>query len=336
MSQPPPQCTAMQLRAVGATDTGRVRKHNEDVVLLREDQQLFIVCDGAGGHDAGDVAARLAATAVATYLDETSAERMSRPDFDRFGIPVAARFLARAVHEANRQVHTAAQQLAADRGMGSTMVVVLFVPATGQLHVAHVGDSRLYRLRGGHLEQLTRDHSLLNDVLEERPDVPDDVLAQLPRNVVTRALGMGAKVRPTIATFDALIGDRYLLCTDGLGGYVPSSTIASCLGDPRPAGAVCQLLLNAADDAGGRDNVGIVVIECLQALSASERARRRLQAEQQAASTRIAQASAPELLLMGIEELDVYKTVEALAGGDLPADDDHALLEAVIAEHNEE
>ena len=326
----------MRLQAVGATDRGRVREHNEDVILLREDLQLFIVCDGAGGHDAGDVAARLAAQTVSNHLAATAAHRTRQPPFDRFGIATAARDLARSVHEANSTVHAAAQELAGQRGMGTTIVAALFTPSTGQLHVAHVGDSRLYRMRNGHLEQLTRDHSLLNDVLEERPEVDEAVLARLPRNVVTRALGMTAKTRPAIASHDVALGDRYLLCTDGLGGYVPSQTIGACLADPRPAGAVVQLLLNAADDAGGKDNVGIVVVECLDAISSEERNRQRLEAEQLAAATRASQSSAPELLLIGIEELDVFKTVEALTRSKRPTDDDQALLEGTATEHDDE
>ena len=326
----------MRLHAVGATETGKVRSHNEDVILIREDLQLFAVCDGAGGHQAGDVAAQLAAKSVANYLETTARQRDQLPDFDRFGIAVAARYLSRAIHEANREVHAAAQRVARERGMGSTIAAMLFSPSSGQLHVAHVGDSRCYRQRGGDFEPLTRDHSLLNDVLAERPDVDEEVLARLPRNVVTRALGMAAKTRVSIASFDVNPSDRYLLCTDGLGGYVPDQTIAACVGDARPAGAVVQLLINAADEAGGKDNVGIVLVECLETTVSAESRSHRLEAQRRAARTRAEQASSPELLLVGIEEMDVFKAVESLTGSGRSADGDPARLEAVDSEHDDE
>jgi serine/threonine protein phosphatase PrpC len=269
-------------------------------------------------------------------MEATAAERHGVRDFDRFGIAHGARHLARAIHKANRDVFDASQQMKNQRGMGSTIVATLFSPRSGQLHVAHVGDSRCYRLRQGHLEQMTRDHSLLHDVLEERPELEEAVLAKLPRNVVTRALGMASKTRATVASFDVNPGDRYLLCSDGLSGYVPSQTIADRLGDARPAGAIVQLLLNAADEAGGKDNVAVIVVECLEQTAPAQRKLERFQAEQRAASTRADQTSEPELLLVGIEELDVFKAVEALTGGELPADDDRALLDALLGEQDDE
>src|SRR6185295_2804941 len=101
-------------------------------------------------------------------------------------------------------------------GMGTTIVAAVPAPRSGAIHVAHVGDSRCYRLRARHFEQLTEDHSLLNDVLESWPDVDDSALARLPRNVVTRALGMDEKLRVSIRSYEMVGGDRYLLCSDGL------------------------------------------------------------------------------------------------------------------------
>jgi PPM family protein phosphatase len=313
----PHQLGALVMRGVGASDIGKARAHNEDVVLIREDLQLFIVADGAGGHDAGDVAAHLATRSVANYFGATEAQSVELPDFDRFGLPTAARRLSRAVHKANADVWEIAQRYDKARGMGTTIVAALLSPRTGLCHVAHAGDSRCYRFRAGHLELLTQDHSLLTDVLEERPDVDDEVLARVPKHVVTRALGMKPTVRVSLHSHEALPGDRYLLCSDGLSGYVPTDVIAGILGDARPLGAIVQLLLNAANDAGGRDNIAALVVDAVPRddAAASVRPSARLEAERQAARARADQATEPELLLLGIEEVDLTARLQAVPGG---------------------
>ena len=302
------------LRAVGATETGRVRTENEDRFVIREDLQLFLVADGAGGHAAGDIAATVATRSIENFLEATAAEQAALPEVDRAGIPKAARWLARAVHKANRDVYEIASTHAGSTGMGSTVVAALFVPRTGQLQIAHVGDSRCYRSRAGVCELLTRDHSLYRDVLEEHPELDERVLARLPRNVVTRALGMAATTRVSIDTHDVVSGDRYLLCSDGLSSFVPAATLAAILAEPRPTGATVQLLLNAADDAGAPDNVTVIVIECPEADPESARRREvRRAIEQVAAQERARDVAGPEILLVGIEDLDLAEVVEELA-----------------------
>jgi protein phosphatase len=310
------ECAVLVMRGVGASDIGRVRSHNEDVVLIREDLQLFIVTDGAGGHDAGDVAAHLAARSIANYIGATQVESAELPEFDRFGLPSGARRLSRAVHKANADVWEIAQKYDQTRGMGTTVVAALLSPRSALLHVAHAGDSRCYRFRAGHLELLTLDHSLLTDVLEARPDLEDEVLARLPKHVVTRALGMQATVRVSLHSHEVLPGDRYLLCSDGLSGYVPTDTIAGILGDPRPLGAVVQLLLNAANDAGGRDNIAALAVDAvpLDETAPSVRSVARLEAERQAARARADQGAEPELLLLGIEEVNLRERFQAVPG----------------------
>jgi len=312
----PRESAVLVMRGVGASDIGRARKHNEDVILIREDLQLFIVADGAGGHDAGDVAAQLATRSIANYIGATEAAAAGLPEFDRFGLPSGARRLSRAVHKANADVWEVAQKHDQTRGMGTTVVAALHSPRSALLHVAHAGDSRCYRLRSGHLELLTLDHSLLTDVLEARPDLEDEVLGRLPKHVVTRALGMQATVRISLRSHEVLPGDRYLLCSDGLSGYVPTDTIAGILGDPRPLGAIVQLLLNAANDAGGRDNIAALVVDAfpLGEMAPSERYVTRLEAEQRAARARADAATEPELLLLGIEEVNLPDRFQAVPG----------------------
>ncbi len=258
----PTSALPFRIVAAGLADIGNTRKHNEDTVLLRPDLGLFMVADGAGGHEAGNVASALATTTVAHYFEDTHGAYEERPELDAFGIPTAARRLSAAFQRANAEIVEVAKSSNRHHGMGTTLVAAWFEARTGLLHVGHVGDSRCYRLRGGHLEALTHDHSLLNEVIEMRPEIDDDVLARLPRHVVTRALGMADGVRATIRTFEPAPGDRYLLCSDGLHGWVGDDRIAEALMLERTVDDQSKLLVEMAKEAGSRDNVATLVIEC--------------------------------------------------------------------------
>src|SRR5512142_2741584 len=144
----------LQVSGAGATDTGRRRRLNEDRVAVRNDLSAYLVCDGAGGHNAGEVAAALASRSIVNYLAATVQQAGEQPEFDRFGIPNGARRLSAAVHKANRDVVEISQTSHQHRGMGTTVVTAAFSPRSGLMHVAHVGDSRCYRLRSRHLELL--------------------------------------------------------------------------------------------------------------------------------------------------------------------------------------
>lgn len=258
----PPNEPAAQIRTASASlsDVGKHRKHNEDAVLEREDLGLFLVCDGMGGHNAGDVASKLAVTAMKNFFEATvDAEFAGTPPagFDHLE-PPALRLLG-AVRKANRDVFTISNTVQAHQGMGSTVVAAYILP-DGMIHVAHVGDSRAYRLSEGELEQLTHDHSFINDVLRMKPDIDADHLARLPKNVITRALGMREDVDVDVRSEPTVPGDVYLLCSDGLCGVLTAEQMLEILvlqRDPRDA---CKHLIDAANDAGGRDNISAVVI----------------------------------------------------------------------------
>lgn len=297
----------LTLRAYGATDVGRCRKHNEDVVLVRDDLGLYVVADGAGGHKTGEVASALCTRSMANYFGATVRATYEQPEFNRFGIPTGARRLSAAVLKANRDILEISQSSQAHRGMGTTVVAACFSPRSGLLHVAHVGDSRCYRLRGGHLELLTQDHSLLTDVIEQRPELDDDVLARLPKNVVTRALGMEEQLRVSIRSHTVVEGDRYLLCSDGLSGPVPGPLLAMALSRDEPVEQIVQRLVRLANEAGGPDNIAALVIDCqgghktaLPADSAPPPA-----LDQNLIESYEAERSDPELLILGIEDLDL-------------------------------
>jgi protein phosphatase len=259
-----PPAAAIRLEAAGATDIGSGRKHNEDSVLLRPDLQLYLLADGAGGHNAGNVASALATTAIAHWFEERGRAPEGAPDFDAFGLAPEARALARAILQANHEILQISKTSERHQGMGTTVVAALFSATSGLLHLGYVGDSRCYRLRNGHIEQLTHDHSLLNDVLEMRPDLDDAVLAKLPRNVVTRALGMNDAVRPSVRTYDVLPGDRYLLCSDGLTETIEIDEIGEALMLAMSPEEHARLLIEMANERHANDNIAAVVVACVQ------------------------------------------------------------------------
>lgn len=290
------------LRAAGATHVGRRRPHNEDHVLVRDDLALFLVADGAGGHLAGEVASALAARSIANYVGATVRATWAKPEVDSFGIPAGARRLAAAVLKANRDVIEISRSSNRHRGMGTTVVAAQVSSRSGLLHVAHVGDSRCYRLRGGHLELLTQDHSLVNEVLEQRPELEDAVLARLPRNVVTRALGMDEKLRVSIRSHGLAPGDRYLLCSDGLSNPVDGESLGAVLAEGAPPERAVARLVELANDRGGPDNIGVVVLDCERGAT-GEGEPERVSTFPVAPWTDDETDTAPELLILGIEEL---------------------------------
>jgi len=290
------------LRAAGLTDVGKSRPSNEDTVLVRSDLNLFVVCDGAGGHRSGEVASDLAARSLANYFGATIRRTHEQPEFDRFGVPGGARRLSAAILKANQDVMEIAKSTPQHKGMGTTVVASCFSPRSGLMHVGHVGDSRCYRMRGGHLEQLTQDHSLLTDVLEQRPELDDTVLDRLPKNVVTRALGIDPKLRVSMRSYPVVAGDRYLLCSDGLSGMLSAQDIASVLAWKGDAEGVAQDLVTRANAAGGRDNIAVLVIDCTQGPEADSVPP---PPPGVLAAVRDAESRAdPELLILGIEELE--------------------------------
>lgn len=254
--------TPIRILAGGSTDIGRVRKHNEDAVLLRPDLGAFILADGAGGHNAGNVASALATTSIANYLESTASNDEHRPYADPFGLSIDARRLAVAMQAANHDIIEIAATSNKRKGMGTTAVVALLAPEHGAVHVAHVGDSRCYRLRDGFIEQLTMDHSLLNDVLQLRPDIDETALARLPGHVVTRALGMEEPIRVSVRTFPLAAGDRFVLCSDGLTDVLGSGEIAELLRLAKTPDEIVSLLIQQANAGGGPDNIAVVVVAC--------------------------------------------------------------------------
>tara|TARA_Y100001970_G_scaffold293630_1_gene441805 strand:+ start:1256 stop:2461 length:1206 start_codon:yes stop_codon:yes gene_type:complete len=227
----------------GATDQGRVRANNQDAMYA--DWGLFIVADGMGGHQGGEVAANLAVRAVA------KAERGSVSD------------LRNAVVEANRLVHETAIAQPELHGMGTTLTA-LAVDQHGEGHqfvVLNVGDSRVYRYRDNQLEQLTEDHSYVAELVR-RGDIDDEAASVHPyRNMLTRAIGVHPDVEIDEWVFEPAVGDRFILCSDGLTNELDDSAIAEQLANADDPGAIAQALVATANEHGGRDNSTVLVVD---------------------------------------------------------------------------
>jgi protein phosphatase len=242
----------MRAIAAGLSDVGKQRVHNEDRFILLPEFSVFVVADGMGGHQSGEVASRMAASCIASYFRG-----------DTRGANGAAHLgerLRAAVSQANARIFARADDSRAHRGMGTTVVAAAFHKESGDFYVAHAGDSRCYRLRGGRFDQLTRDHSLVSDALLERPDLSPTDLAYLPKNVITRALGIGPTVDVELRVERAEPGDTYLLCSDGLHGLVDDEEIVGILKENPVLTEACAALVERANAAGGKDNITAVLV----------------------------------------------------------------------------
>ncbi len=254
---------ALRIAAAGLTDVGRQRRHNEDHILVRPELGLYVVADGMGGHNAGNVASALVTTSIDNFFHATETDALPAPKADDAGLNDDARRIAHAVRKANRDVYEISSTHQQHHGMGSTVVAAYLPPGSDEVHVAHVGDSRCYRVRDGEIKQLTRDHSLINDALDIKPDLTEADLARLPKNIITRALGMKDVVKVDIRSEKVKPGDMFLLCSDGLSGMVTDPDIGDVLGMSEQVTDACEVLVAMANDAGGTDNISAVVVRVL-------------------------------------------------------------------------
>jgi len=234
-----------RLRAGGATDVGKVRANNQDQMLVAE--TLFAVADGMGGHAAGEVASLTAVEALRAAFDQDP----------------SAEGLAAAAEAANRSIWDRAQRDAEMRGMGTTLVAVALVTEDGEdrLAVVNVGDSRVYLLRQGELEQLTTDHSLVQELVDDGQLSEIEATVHPQRHVLTRALGVDPEVRVDCLQVLPMRGDRLLLCSDGLSRELNDGQVASVLRRIADPQAAARELVSEARDRGGADNITVVIID---------------------------------------------------------------------------
>lgn len=237
------------------------RSHNEDYFALIEDEQLFIVADGMGGHACGEVASKMAADSIGEFYMHSRDVDATWPYRYDPKLSYTENRLVAAVRLANSRIFDRAQQDGSLRGMGTTLVSCLI--SDEHVHVLHVGDSRCYRMRGNELTLLTRDHSLLEDFKDARPDMTEEEVRNFPhKNVITRALGMRDSVNVDINRYEINDADRYILCSDGLSGMLENDNIRKVLTEHDDLEETVGTLVDRANHAGGTDNITAMVIEC--------------------------------------------------------------------------
>ena len=230
---------------ISLTHPGRVRPNNEDAIALEPAIGLAVLADGMGGYNAGEVASAMATTHIARLLGPQAPAGLTEDA------------VVRAVESANRAIWAAAATHAEYSGMGTTVVVALF--GEGRLLLAHVGDSRAYRVRGGQLVQLTRDHSFQQEQIDAGLLMPEEAFTAPHRNLVTRALGVEATVEVEIHGHGVLPEDLYLLCSDGLSDMLPDAELAALLAGGGNLAEMADRLVDAANARGGRDNISVIL-----------------------------------------------------------------------------
>ena len=243
----------LTLELQAAVDAGRARSNTEDSVATDPETSLAVLADGMGGYNAGEVASNMATSFICTelgrWLREASAQASDQD---------VRRAMDICVDNANRAIFNAANSNPQYAGMGTTLVVALF--RDGRLLVGHVGDSRAYRLRAGRLQQITRDHSLLQEQIDAGLITPEQAAFSANKNLVTRAVGVEDTVLLETHQHDVQPGDVYLLCSDGLSDMLDDSTIAQILQSHESLQTLCTSLIEAANDAGGKDNISVILV----------------------------------------------------------------------------
>ncbi len=250
----------MRAVAYGMTDVGLQRDHNEDSYAVLNEYGLFIVADGMGGHRAGDVASRIATDSISEFFRSTANDDATWPIAFDANLTEDENRLLSGILIANRRIFERSIRSRECAGMGTTVVGAVFSRRRNRLYVGHVGDSRAYRVRGGTIQQLTRDHSLINDYLMAMPEMTEEQRAELPKNVITRALGMHDNVNVDLMSDEPKIGDVYLLCSDGLSGMITDEQIRDVVVSSSDASEVCQRLIAQANENGGDDNITVLVV----------------------------------------------------------------------------
>ncbi|HEX4883828.1 MAG TPA: Stp1/IreP family PP2C-type Ser/Thr phosphatase [Casimicrobiaceae bacterium] len=250
----------VSLDVASLSHPGMVRSHNEDTVFVDAEAGLAVLADGMGGYSAGEVASGIAVNVVSTGLlpELRSGRELSKVDVQS-GLTHAALLLSQNIAAANKGIYEAAQARPECAGMGTTIVAALF--HGNRVSIGHIGDSRCYRLRGEKFEQLTHDHSLLQEQIDSGQLTPEQARYSLNKNLVTRALGIEAIVPADIAEYRLEPEDIYLLCSDGLTDMVEPETVHSILDGRRTVlPEAAAEMIDLANRNGGRDNISVVLV----------------------------------------------------------------------------
>ena len=247
------------LEVATATHSGMVRSHNEDSITADAEIGLAVLADGMGGYNAGEVASGIAAALISSEVKKALADK----EPEEFDSGAAQALIAEHAVRANSAIYQASQSQPQYSGMGTTLVVALW--HDNQVAVGHIGDSRLYRMRDGTLEQVTRDHSLLQEQIDSGMITKEQARYSQNKNLVTRAVGIDPEVEAEVHSYPARPGDIYLLCSDGLSDMVTDEDIEltlSSLAANLPLAA--QQLVQQANDNGGRDNISVILVKVVK------------------------------------------------------------------------
>jgi protein phosphatase len=247
-----------KLRCVGMTDTGKVREHNEDTIAFDGDIGLLVLADGMGGYNAGEVASGIAVKTIVNLVRESVEREDLRVNDRESGMSRPSIILRDAIHRANKIIYQTARTQPNCEGMGTTVVSALFFD--NKIAIAHVGDSRAYRLRSEKFEQVTMDHSLLQELVDRGFYSPEEAQRAANKNYVTRALGVEPNVEVEVQEVQVQKGDFYVLCSDGLSDMVEDDDIHLTISTfSANLDTVAKQLIQLTNDNGGRDNVSVVM-----------------------------------------------------------------------------
>jgi protein phosphatase len=242
------------VRMAGLTDPGRVRQKNEDSIATWPEGGLAVLADGMGGHQAGEIASRIAIDVITRHFMDVFARAK------RGSVSIGTDTITESIELANRAILDTARAQADYAGMGSTIVVAVF--REGKVSIGHVGDSRLYRFRSGRLKQLTQDHSVVQELVSRGMYTPEEARQSVGKNLVTRALGVDPDVAVDVSEHEAQDADLYLLCSDGLNDVVSDTEIERILEQPQQTlDATVGILVSLANQRGGPDNISVILVD---------------------------------------------------------------------------
>ena len=254
---------SLSVQVAGQTDVGCVRTNNEDNFGYDWRYGIYVVCDGMGGQASGEVASKLAVDTVLNYIRAAGKDRKYPPPVRAFeGVSPRANALASAIQLANRTIHDLSVEDSRHQGMGSTITAALI---DGNVYsIAHVGDSRIYLLRKGVIQQLTGDHSLVAEQVRRGLMTPEQAQNSAIQNIIIRALGSDDTVEPDLSELKAELGDTLLLTSDGLTHLVPDEKILEVVEKAPSLQEACNGLINEAKSRGGQDNITCILIRFVE------------------------------------------------------------------------
>ena len=242
------------------TDKGKFRERNEDAYFVDQTKRLFIVADGMGGYQGGEIASHLAVQTISKFLSPSSPASFLEKTSERKELHKSVlKAIQQSIAEANEEIHRKASEESQLNGMGTTIVLALF--CNDLVYISHVGDSRAYLIRNNTIKQLTKDHSLVTELIKKGVISKEEAQNHHLRNIITRALGKEKDLKVDIIPLSYKKGDYLLLCTDGLTDVVEDEEIKDIILKAKEPVKACNRLVNSANRRGGKDNVTVIIIK---------------------------------------------------------------------------